>query len=116
MLVKRALMLILPALLLVAVFSPMAAFAATEDLSTVAAADVPDFEGATSDAVWAAYDLGYSMVQTDTLEIDLDTSQLFNGAQVMIDALSSPYLLLAGFSLGVAILAAIMKAVRTIRV
>jgi hypothetical protein len=60
-------------------------------------------------------DLGYMIAQTDTINIDLDTSQLFTGAQTMIDALSSPYLLIAGFGLGVAILAAIMKAVTSLR-
>lgn len=58
-------------------------------------------------------EIGYTLAQT--LEIDLDTSQLFSGAQLIIDALSSPYLLIAGLGLGVAILAAILKAVQTIR-
>lgn len=52
---------------------------------------------------------------TSQLTISLDTSQLFAGAQLMIDALSSPYLLIAGLGLGVAILAAIMSAVTRLR-
>ena len=62
--------------------------------------------------------LGYTLAQTGTegaLNINLDTDQLFSGAQLIIDALSSPYLLIAGLGLGVAILAAILKAVQTIR-
>jgi hypothetical protein len=50
-----------------------------------------------------------------SLTISLDTAQLFNGAQMMIDALSSPYLLIAGLGLGVAILAAVMRAVTSLR-
>jgi hypothetical protein len=52
---------------------------------------------------------------TAQLTISLDTTQLFAGAQLMIDALSSPYLLIAGLGLGVAILAAIMSAVTRLR-
>lgn len=59
--------------------------------------------------------IGYTLAQTGELNIDLDTGQLFEGAQLIIDALSSPYLLIAGLGLGVAILAAILKAVQTIR-
>lgn len=58
-------------------------------------------------------EVGYTLAQT--LDITLDTTQLFEGAQLIIDALSSPYLLIAGLGLGVAILAAILKAVQTIR-
>lgn len=61
---------------------------------------------------WAP-EVGYTLAQT--LDITLDTTQLFEGAQLIIDALSSPYLLIAGLGLGVAILAAILKAVQTIR-
>lgn len=50
-----------------------------------------------------------------SLTINLDTSQLFAGAQLMIDALSAPYLLLAGFGLGVSILGAIIVAVNRVR-
>lgn len=60
-----------------------------------------------------APEIGYTLAQT--LDITLDTTQLFEGAQLIIDALSSPYLLIAGLGLGVAILAAILKAVQTIR-
>lgn len=52
---------------------------------------------------------------TETLNINLDTTMLFTGAQLMIDALSSPYLLIAGLGLGVSILGAILVAVNRIR-
>lgn len=65
--------------------------------------------------VTIAVPIGYTLAQTSQLNIDLDTGQLFEGAQLIIDALSSPYLLIAGLGLGVAILAAILKAVQTIR-
>lgn len=52
---------------------------------------------------------------TETLEITLDTTQLFTGAQLMINALSGPYLFIAGLGLGITILAAIMIAVRNVR-
>jgi hypothetical protein len=90
------------------VFAPLvntAHAAPVDNDSAIAAADVVP-----------AYDLSYSMMQTETLDIDLDTTQLFNGAQIMLDALSSPYLLIAGFGLGVAILGAIMKAVTHLRI
>lgn len=63
--------------------------------------------------VGESYLVQYTRAQT--LEIDLDTTQLFKGAQLIIDALSSPYLLIAGLGLGVAILAAILKAVTSLR-
>lgn len=50
-----------------------------------------------------------------SLSVDLDTSQLFAGAQLMIDALGGPYLLIAGFGLGIAILGTIAGAVGRIR-
>jgi hypothetical protein len=50
-----------------------------------------------------------------SLTIDLNTAMLFEGAQLIIDALSSPYLLIAGLGLGVAILSAIIKAVTRVR-
>ena len=56
-----------------------------------------------------------TVMQTDTLSITLDTTQLFTGANLMLAALSSPYLFIAGLGLGVAILAAIMKAVTSLR-
>lgn len=62
------------------------------------------------------YEIGYTMVQSGSLNIQLDTSQLFSGAQLMIDALSSPYLLIAGLGLGVAILGAIVGAVNKVRI
>lgn len=52
---------------------------------------------------------------TAQISINLDTTSLFEGAQLMIDILSSPYLLVAGLSLGVAILGAIMSAITRLR-
>lgn len=52
---------------------------------------------------------------TAQISINLDTTSLFEGAQLMIDILSSPYLLVAGLSLGVAILGAIMGAITRLR-
>jgi hypothetical protein len=58
-----------------------------------------------------------SWLQDPGLTIDLSSgiAQMWSGAQTMIDALSPVYLLIAGFGLGVAILAAIMKAVGRLR-
>lgn len=53
---------------------------------------------------------------TQTLEITLDTSMLFEGAQLMINALGGPYMFIAGLGLGVAILGAIVVAVQRVRV
>lgn len=66
-------------------------------------------------AVGGAYVAGINWSIVQSLTIDLDTTQLFAGAQLIINALSGPYLLLAGLGLGVAILATIVKVVRTIR-
>jgi hypothetical protein len=63
----------------------------------------------------ASYDYNLAYTTVASLTIDLDTTQLFTGAQLIIDALSSPYLLIAGLGLGVAILGAILKAVTTLR-
>lgn len=52
---------------------------------------------------------------TNTLNIELDTTQLFNGANLMTSALSSPFLFIAGLGLGVAILGAIVRAVQSVR-
>lgn len=57
----------------------------------------------------------YDYTTVMSLTIDLDTTQLFTGAQLIIDALSSPYLLIAGLGLGVAILGAILNAVTKLR-
>lgn len=54
-------------------------------------------------------------VPTNTLEIELDTNKLFEGANLMTSALSGPFLFVAGLSLGVAILAAIIRAVQSVR-
>lgn len=66
-------------------------------------------------AAGGEYVSGISWGIMQSLTINLDTTQLFAGAQLIIDALSGPYLLLAGLGLGVAILATIVKVVRTIR-
>lgn len=61
------------------------------------------------------YLYGAPIQVAQTLSVNIDTSTLFTGAQTMLDALTSPYLLIAGFGLGVAILAAVMKAVTSLR-
>lgn len=108
MLAKKLMPFVLGALMLAVVFAPLVGTAHAAPVDNGSAVVV-------ADAV-PAYDVAYTMMQTDTLDINLDTTQLFNGAQIMIDALSSPYLLIAGFGLGVAILAAIMKAVTHLRI
>jgi hypothetical protein len=50
------------------------------------------------------------------LSIDLDTTSMFDGAQLIIDALGGPYLYIAGLALGAAILGAIIAAVSRIRI
>jgi hypothetical protein len=50
------------------------------------------------------------------LQIDLDTTSMFDGAQLIIDALGGPYLYIAGLALGAAILGAIIAAVSRIRI
>lgn len=57
----------------------------------------------------------WQAVPTDTLEITLDTNKLFEGANLMTTALSSPFLFIAGLGLGVAILGAIIRAVQSVR-
>lgn len=49
------------------------------------------------------------------IQIDLDTTSLFQGANLMTAALSSPFLFIAGLGLGVAILGAIIRAVQSVR-
>ena len=51
-----------------------------------------------------------------SLSINLDTSSMFNGAQLIIDALGGPYLYIAGLALGASILGAIIAAVSRIRI
>lgn len=50
------------------------------------------------------------------LTINLDTTSMFDGAQLIIDALGGPYLYIAGLALGAAILGAIIAAVSRIRI
>ena len=66
---------------------------------------------------FAALNFFLSILQDPGISIDLSAGiqQMWGGAQTMIDALSPVYLLIAGFGLGVAILAAIMKAVGRLR-
>ena len=106
MLAKKLLPIVLGVIMFAVVLAPMVAYAGPVDMDSAVA----------TAAVVPAYDITYTMMQTTTLDIDLDTTQLFNGAQIMLDALSSPYLLIAGFGLGVAILGAIMKAVTHLRI
>lgn len=106
---KKLMPFFMGAVMLVNVFSPM--------VNTAHAAPVDNESAAVMADVVPAYDqISYMAQTTSTLDINLDTSQLFNGAQIMLDALSSPYLLIAGFGLGVAILGAIMKAVTHLRI
>ena len=58
----------------------------------------------------SGYEIAASPAQT--LTVNIPTEQLFAGAQLMIDALASPYMLIAGIGLGVAILGAILAAIR----
>lgn len=50
-----------------------------------------------------------------TLSLNIDTTSLFDGAQVILDALTTPYMFIAGLGLGAAILTAIMAAVIRLR-
>jgi hypothetical protein len=49
-----------------------------------------------------------------TLELNLSTfiSNLYDGAETMFSSLAGPYLLIAGFSFGIAILMAIVSAIK----
>jgi hypothetical protein len=94
------------ALMFVAVVAPAAA--------SGPAADIVAPEGATAVLHYPDYAIGYSTMQS--LTVNLDTAQLFTGAQLIIDALSSPYLLIAGLGLGVSILGAILAAVTKLRI
>jgi hypothetical protein len=51
-----------------------------------------------------------------SLSISLNTSSMFDGAQLIIDALGGPYLYIAGLALGASILGAIIAAVSRIRI
>lgn len=88
--------------------SAMPALVATAEHSSAAApvADIVPF-GPGSPGILAS--------TAQSLTISLDTTQLFAGAQLMIDALSAPYMLIAGLGLGVSILSAIMTAVSRVR-
>lgn len=59
-------------------------------------------------------ELGYTSVYS--LNIEIDTSSMLSGAQLIIDALGGPYLYIAGLALGAAILGAIIAAVSRIRI
>lgn len=82
----------------------MSMFATVADAATTALANSPAPQ---------AYDLTTTYAQS--LTVSLDTQMLFDGAQLMIDALGGPYMLIAGFGLGVAILGAVFGAVTRIR-
>lgn len=102
---RKVLVLVLPTLLIALTLVPMVAFAAPV---------APVESAAASYDVVPAYDIAYTMAYS--LNVDIDTQHLFDGAQIMLDALSAPYLLIAGFGLGVAILGAIMRAVTRLRI
>lgn len=122
---------ILPVLLALLVLAPVSgaiAAAPAPDGSSVMAIDAPAVttapaavnnplpaDVAASLGPGYGYQLFATPMQTGSLNIELDTTQLFSGAQLMIDALGSPYLLIAGLGLGVAVLGAIMGAVRKVR-
>ena len=87
-------------------------------VSTLAAAAGPVHDivaPAAGEVIAKLPDYAIAASSMQSLTIDLDTTQLFNGAQLIIDALSSPYLLIAGLGLGVAVLGAIIKAVSRVR-
>lgn len=57
-----------------------------------------------------------SVWNTWQLSITLNTDSMFQGAQLIIDALGGPYLYIAGLALGASILGAIIAAVSRIRI
>lgn len=57
-----------------------------------------------------------SVWNTWQLSITLNTNSMFDGAQLIIDALGGPYLYIAGLALGASILGAIIAAVSRIRI
>ena len=81
--------------------------------AALAAAPIGTVLAAAPGAHVTPYEIAASSYQS--LTINVNTGQLFSGAQLMIDALSNPYLFIAGLSLGVAILGAILAAVRGLR-
>lgn len=89
-------------------FSRAAELAAASQVFVPEAARVPEVAAPQN---WPQIQAAMPM----SLSVDLDTSQLFAGAQLMIDALGGPYLLIAGFGLGIAILGTIAGAVGRIR-
>lgn len=66
--------------------------------------------------VYHSYVYDLTATSAQSLTIDLDMDQMFSGANTIIDALGSPYLYIAGLSLGVAILAAVLAAVKGLRI
>lgn len=51
----------------------------------------------------------------ETLEISIDMTQLFTGAEVFTTGLSAPFLFITGLGLGVAILGAIVKGITMVK-
>lgn len=84
-------------------------------LAAAPLAAVPAMNPASPVSPYNPYDYTISASTWQSLTINVNTAQLFSGAQLMIDALSNPYLFIAGLSLGVAILGAILAAVRGLR-
>jgi hypothetical protein len=73
--------------------------------------------GALVAAFFSVTNAAASMLEPEpALSIDLDTTSMFDGAQLIIDALGGPYLYIAGLALGAAILGAIIAAVSRIRI
>lgn len=49
------------------------------------------------------------------MEIDIDVSQMFGATEIVFNALSGPYLFIAGLGLGVAILGAVVRAIQMVK-
>lgn len=104
---KYFLPFLMAAVMLTAVIMPVAAAGPASDVVAPIASETVVMH-------YPDYAIGYSTMQS--LTVNLDTAQLFTGAQLIIDALSSPYLLIAGLGLGVSILGAILAAVTRLRI
>lgn len=110
---KRLLVLLVPVLLAGLMFAAVGTTFAAAPETAAAPMAVGDVMAYSTYAVPTVY--GAALMPSQQLSVTIDTSTLFTGAQTMLDALTSPYLLIAGFGLGVAILAAVMKAVTSLR-
>ena len=107
----KIMFIVLALLVLVAPTAAMAAPAETSPAVYVPTAVDP------APAVTAIYGPYYDYVLAPTMQLSLtiDTGALFEGDQLMIDVLTNPYLFIAGLSLGVALLMAILAAIKGLR-